>query len=957
MNRPPTGTVTFLFTDIEGSTKLAQQYPEALPVLLTRHNEILQRSIEAQNGYVFQIVGDSFSAAFSSAFDALNAAIDAQRCLMTEAWSPAPVRVRIGIHTGTAHPDGENRYSGYATLALTQRIMSAGHGGQTLLSAATRELVRDLLPEDAKLLDMGERRLKDLLRPEHIFQLNASGLPINFPPIKTLDSFPNNLPTQLTSFIGREKEILEVKQELDEHRLVTLIGSGGTGKTRLSLQVAVEVLEKFDHGVWFVELAALSDPNQIPQTILSALDISEQAGNPSIEILSEYLYEKNALIVLDNCEHLIEASAKVVNTLLNAAAGLKILASSREALGVNGEVSYPVPSLSLPDIKQLPVFEQLSQYEAVRLFIDRASLGSPHFDVDKDNAPFIAQVCFRLDGIPLAIELAAARVKVMSVEQISQRLDDRFRLLTGGARTSLPRQQTLRALIDWSYDLLSEDERLLLRRLSVFAGGWTLEAAEEVCDGDGIDPYEVLDLLSQLVNKSLVIVVNGSKNKETRYRMLETIRQYAREKLMESGQSERLRDRHFDYYLKWARQAEEEFFGSRKLYWMIWLDSEWDNLRAAVEWSIETNPQECLDLVNCLAYFLSDNWHVSDMENWLSQLLLHLANSARTASRARALLHWAQAIIVGASHVEAASPHSLLEEALSIYQELGDKQGIALCTMQNGHFYAWQGEPHKGSPLLEEALNMFREMDDRPRIAIALRLLGFSLESYKTEAKLTYMQESMALYRELGDVSGMIEVLKQLGAIELRRGHFETAHTWLDEAQSILQEHAASLGISKTVSYDVGDLAFYEGHYELAQKFYEECLAWAERVVSSVSIGYAKVRLGYLYLRRGELQKAAQNFHDALQLFRKTGNLYGIHFTLEGFAGQAVVESQWQKAALLYAYTAKQTIGSRPPVELVSVDRDLAAIRANLTENEFVSLQAEGSTMSQEQAIALVLEY
>jgi len=435
MSNLPSGTVTFLFTDIEGSTKLSQQYRDAMPALLARHNQILHQAIEAHNGYVFQVVGDSFAAAFHSASDALNAALDAQRNLHHESWTPALIKVRMGIHTGAAQlqlESNDNPYSGYATLASTQRIMSAGYGGQILLSGATRELVRNTLPTYSELLDLGEKRLKDLLRPEHIYQLNISGLPSTFPPLKTLDAFLNNLPTQFTSFIGRENEIAELKQELDKHRLVTLTGSGGTGKTRLSLQVAAELLEKFDHGVWFVELAPLADPDLIPQTILSAIGMQEQQGKAPLEVLKEYLHEKQTLIVLDNCEHLIEASAQVVNTLLNAAPKLKVLASSREALGVKGEASYPVPSLSLPNPKHLPDLDQLSHYEAVRLFIDRALLVQPHFAVTNDNAPAVAQICHRLDGIPLAIELAAARLKMLSPEQIAVRLDDAARGQSAG---------------------------------------------------------------------------------------------------------------------------------------------------------------------------------------------------------------------------------------------------------------------------------------------------------------------------------------------------------------------------------------------------------------------------------------------------------------------------------------------------------------------------------------------
>ncbi|HJS19691.1 MAG TPA: adenylate/guanylate cyclase domain-containing protein, partial [Anaerolineales bacterium] len=827
----PSGTVTFLFTDIEGSTRLAQQHPDQMPALLARHNEILTRTIQAHQGTVFQVVGDAICASFSSANDALEAALEAQRQLQEEAWRPAPIKVRMGIHTGTVYLNGDNEYSGYATLALSQRVTNAGHGGQILLSSAARELVRDSPPKDAELVDLGERRLKDLLRPEHLYQLNASGLPSTFPPLKTLDSFPNNLPTQLTSFIGREREITEVKQELHERRLVTLTGSGGTGKTRLSLQVAAELLGQFPHGIWFVELAPLADPELIPQTILASIGINEQAGKPPIDLLMEYLRGKISLIILDNCEHLIEASARVTDTLLNAAPELKVLASSREALGIKGELSYPVPSLSSPDIKHLPVIDKLSQYEAVRLFIDRASLVSPHFVVDKDNAPYIAQICHRLDGIPLAIELAAARVKMLSVDQISERLDDRFRLLTGGARTALPRQQTLRALIDWSYDILSENERLLLCRLSVFAGSWTLEAAEAICVGDGIELFDVLDLLSQLVNKSLVVVIEKPQTSESslsaqgplRYRMLETIRQYAREKLLEAGQGKRIRDSHFDYYLHMAKQLVSEFFGAKELVWLVWLDDEWDNLRAAVEWSLETHPEAGLELVNCLGYVFLDNLNnLTDIQNWLHQLLSHPLNSTRTLIRARGLLHWAW--YANANYETSVRIQSMIDESISIYEELGDRNGLA-----HGYLGAALAAENieTGLTYFEKALALLHETKDRVWTGFALLYFGWLIETQDYARKLESLEESLAIYRELGFISGMIEALKQLGALAIRERNFELAHLRLDEGLSILQEHASVLGNSITMSYDLGDLAYYEGNYELARIYYEDCLSWA----------------------------------------------------------------------------------------------------------------------------------
>ena len=960
----PIGTVTFLFTDIEGSTRLSQEYPEAMPALLKRHDEILIKSIQAHNGRIFRNIGDAFCAAFSSAGDAVKAAIQTQQLLLHEAWSPAPVKVRMGLHTGTIQLSGEYEYLGYATLALCQRVMSAGHGGQVLLSNAARELVRDSLPGESELLDLGERRLKDMLRPEHLYQLIAPGLPPTFPPLKTLDSFPNNLPAQLTSFIGREKEISEVKQELRGHRLVTLTGSGGTGKTRLSLQVVSELLDQFPDGIWFIELAPLSDPELIPQTILSTIGLNEQAGKPAIELLKEYLRDRRSLIVLDNCEHLIDASAKVTDILLNAAPDLKILASSREALGVRGELSYPVPSLSSPDINNLPVAEKLSQYEAVRLFIDRASLVSPNFIVDKDNAPFIAQICHRLDGIPLAIELAAARVKMLSVEQISNRLDDRFRLLTGGARTALPRQQTLRALIDWSYDILSANERLLLCRLSVFAGGWTIEAAEEICAGEGIDSYDVLELLTQLVNKSLVVVIEKpqtnlkplSSRGDLRYRMLETIRQYGHEKLFEDGEGEKIRARHFDYYLKKAKYLLPEFFGPKELVWMVWLDEEWDNLRAAVEWSLESRPDAGLEMVNCLGYLSLDNLNnMTDMLDWLWELLAHQANSARTATRALGLLHWAW--YANANYERySAQVQAMNEESISIYEELGDKNGLA-------HAYVGMAltapTVEIGKSFFRKGIALLRETNDKVWIAYALRYFGWMLETQDFASKLSSLQESLAIYRKLGFTSGIIEALKQLGALAIRERNFELAHLRLDEGLAILQANSYILGNSITMSYDLGDLAYYEGDYGLAKIFYENSLSWANQKCLPHSAAWANARLGYLYKQLDDKMNARLYYREALKPNLSGKSMEGVSFILEGLASLAVLEGQCEKALKLFSWSTslREWRGEfRPPVEQAAVDRDLAAIRSLLSDDEFYNFYGEGSMMSMDQALALALE-
>ncbi len=478
----PTGTVTLLFTDIEGSTKLWEEHPEQMRTSLARHDSLMRRAITDANGYVFKTIGDAFCAAFSTAADAVDAVLSAQLAIVSEPWPDGtPIGVRIALHTGAVESrDGD--YFGQPVNRVS-RLLSTGHGGQALLSLATCEQVRDNLPDGATLTSLGEHRLKDLGRLETVYQLLYPGLPEDFPPLRSLNSpeLPNNLPQQPTSLIGREREIEEVKKLVGAHHLVTLTGSGGCGKTRLSVQVAADMLNGEGDGVWLVELASLSDPSLVPQAVANVLGVKEEAGKPISQTLVDWLKKKKLLIVLDNCEHLLEECAKLADAIIRSCPTVRILASSREALGIAGEQSYRVPSLATPDPKQAYTVERLSQYASAQLFLDRARMARPDFEITNANAPALVSLCHHLDGIPLAIELAAARVRSLSVEEIDDRLQDRFRFLTGGSRTALPRQQTLRALIDWSYDLLSEKEKTLLCRLSVFAGGWTLEAAEAVC--------------------------------------------------------------------------------------------------------------------------------------------------------------------------------------------------------------------------------------------------------------------------------------------------------------------------------------------------------------------------------------------------------------------------------------------------------------------------------------------
>ncbi|HSN77057.1 MAG TPA: AAA family ATPase, partial [Anaerolineae bacterium] len=482
----PSGTVTFLFTDIEGSTRLWERQPKAMAAAMARHNAILRHAVESNGGQVFRTAGDAICAAFATAAPAVAAAAAAQQALFAEAWPvDAQLPARVALHSTEAEPE----HGDYATGGLNRlgRLLAVTHGGQTLLTQATEQLARDHLPPGASLLDLGQHRFRDLTQPDRIFQLAIADLPASFPPLKTLDAISNNLPAQLTSFVGRERELEQLVARLSPSpgraggrgvRLLTLTGPGGTGKTRLSLQAAAEMLEHFPDGVWFVELAPVSDPALVAQTIAAALRLSEVASRPVDALLADYLRDRRLLLVLDNCEHLIDECARLADKLLRACPAMHILASSRESLGIAGEAVFKVPSLAMPDSQALPPLDELAHFDSVQLFTERAASVQPGFRLTAQNASAVAQISCRLDGIPLALELAAARVRSMSPEQIAARLDDRFRLLTGGSRAAVQRQQTLQALIDWSYDLLSPQECTLLRRLAVFASGWTLEAAE-----------------------------------------------------------------------------------------------------------------------------------------------------------------------------------------------------------------------------------------------------------------------------------------------------------------------------------------------------------------------------------------------------------------------------------------------------------------------------------------------
>lgn len=799
MSALPTGTVTFLFTDIEGSTRLWQQHPEPMKQALLRHHALLQQSIESSNGYVFQIVGDAFCAAFHTAAGGVAAALAAQRALAAEPWGETgPIRVRMALHTGTAdlhageHKAGE--YMSGLTLSHTARLLSVAHGGQILVSNATQELVRNDLPSLVELRNLGLHRLRDLTRAEHIYQVVAQRLPDRFPALRSLEVVPNNLPRQLTTFIGREREIAEAKRLLAETHLLTITGPGGSGKTRLSLEIGARLLSEYPDGVWLVEFAHLADPARVPQVLATALSVREEADRPLLVTLVDHLRPKRVLLLLDNCEHLIDACAGLADTLLRGCPEVKILPSSREALGLTGEVVFRVPPLSLPDSRLVPALERLAEYEAVRLFVDRAIAVKPDFTLTDDTAAAVVQICRRLDGIPLAIELAAARVRTLSVQQITAHLDERFRLLTGGSRTALPRHQTLRGLIDWSYGLLSEAERELFRRVSVFVGGWTLEASVAVCAGVDVDRYDIVELLGRLVDKSLCLI--DGEGSDPRYRLLETIRQYGFEKLAETSEGQVVRARHRDFYLGFAEDAEPRLQGPEQVAWLQRLEADHDNLRAALRWSLDCDETEAaLRLGSALSLFWDTHGYVREGREWLDELLAHARERPTSTVTARRALG---KVLDAASRTRARwsefpQATEFLTQGLAVWRELGDKRGIAEALNNLAVGATQSGDRVRARVLVAESLALFRELSDKRGTAHALNNLA---EILRGDGDLpgarALFEESVPLFEAIEERRGLSHALDNLGGILTAQGDYGTAEALYSRSRRLARSSATT---------------------------------------------------------------------------------------------------------------------------------------------------------------------
>jgi predicted ATPase/class 3 adenylate cyclase len=819
---PPTGTVTFLFTDIEGSTKMWEQDATTMQQALARHNEILRSAIEELGGYVFKTVGDAFCCAFPTAPDALEAALEAQLLLSAQEWGE-PLLVRIAMHTGAAEEkDGD--YFG-PPLNRVARLLSAAHGGQVLVSLPTQELVRDQLQPGTTLRDLGEHRLKDLYRPERVFQVEAPGLPNEFPPLRTLENAPNNLPLQPTIFIGREREVGEVRARLlrPEVRLLTLTGPGGTGKTRLALQVAAEVLEEFKDGVFFVPLSTVGDPGLVAPAIAGTLGLTDVGDKPLVESLKDHLRERRMLLVLDNLEQVMEATT-LLDELIAAAPGLKLLATSRAPLRLYGERNFPVPPLSMPNPRRLPDVRTLSQYEAVRLFVERAQDAKPDFEITSENAPAVAEICVRLDGLPLAIELAAARIRLLTPQAMLSRLSSRLKVVTGGARNLPERQRTLRGAIEWSHDLLDYDERVLFARLSVFAGGRTLEAIEAICDAEGDLSMDVLDGVESLVEKSLLRQEEGVGG-EPRFVMLETVHEYAREKLEASREAEEIRRLHIEYFLTLSEEAEPEIGGPRQGEWLERLEAEHDNMRSALSWALGGGDVLLgLRLAGALWPFWLFRGYLSEGIGWLEEALrsgTELPKQVRVK-----ILEGAGAIEnYRGNHQRSAT---FLEESTALYREVEDRQGLSRALNSLGHTAADLGDWRRAEALYREAGALGRELGDRERVFASLLNLGWASlcqEDYGRAAEAC--QEALVVAHDMKNKVGTAMVSANMGWVALGQGNPARAAELFTESLVLSREFEDQLNTAEFLEGMAG-VAGAEGEGERAARLYGAAQALRE---------------------------------------------------------------------------------------------------------------------------------
>ncbi len=1003
----PTGIATLLLADVEGSTRLWESQPDEMTAALARLNHTVSEVIAAYGGVrpVEQGEGDSFVAAFARASDAAACALELQRAPL------APIRLRIGVHTGEVQLRDEGNYAG-STINRTARLRDLAHGGQTVLSGATQDMVVDRLPAGAWMTDLGTHPLRDLPRPERVVQLCHPDLRNEFPPLRTPKSLGvHNLPVQLTSFVGREAEIDDVCRLLADSRLVTLTGAGGAGKTRLAVEIAARIASEFGDGVWYVDLAPIIHPVAVPVTVARALGLPDQQGRSTMDTLLRFVRDRQLLVVIDNCEHVLDATAELVMALLGGAPGLTVLATSREPIGVTGEATWRVPSLALADA-------------AIELFADRARLAQAGFTIGSDNAATVAEICGRLDGMPLAIELAAARVRALSLAEILEGLHDRFRLLTGGARTAVRRQQTLRASVDWSHALLSEQEQVLFRRLAVFLAGFDLDAAQAVAGGGDVERYQVLDQLTLLVDKSLVVAENTSGR--TRYRLLETVRQYALEKLAESGEADAVRARHRDHYTAMAAllDAPARTDYERRV---EQAEEEMDNLRAAFVWSLESGDVgRSLELATSLqplwftrgrireglAWFdaalrggAAPHLDVADavcagaladkavLDAWVTaKSSMDLAQQALTTARELGdpvlLTRALTACGVVASYYDREVAQSYYSEAIGLARAIGDRWRLSQILALQAQGAAIAGDPFASRAAAEEGRDLADAIGDRANsrqcrfwlglaqgasgdLAGGLRQLGevaaeceaahdemWRVSSLGSRATVLAYQGEAAAARAAAEAT--LEAGAGLGEMFVGMGYQVMALAALADGDGARAQEACEAAWKHiSVLGEMGAMWRYWGaEAALAGGDLAAARGWADDAVSATKglyLSWALTGRARVLMAQGEQKQAESDAHDALTRAAEIQLLVCVPDPLEVLADLACKAGSHREATRLFG--AAQTIRQRTGVVRFKVyepayQASVTALRDTLGEKDFNATWAAGAALSTEEAIA-----
>lgn len=909
------GTISLVFTDIDGSTRLLAQLGDAYAMLLDDHHRLVGTAMEAQGGERVDAAGDGLFFSFPTAKGALVACIEAQRAVSEHDWpQAAEVKVRMGLHTG----EPLSATTGYVGIDVHRaaRISSAAHGGQILVSGTAHSLIGPTLPDGVSMRDLGDHRLKDLVTPERLYQAMAPGLTADFPPVRSLETLPNNLPRQLSSFVGRVQEIADAEERLSHTSILTLTGPGGVGKTRLALEVGAHLVDAYDDGVWFIELGALSDGALISATIASELKLKPTPDGPMSTLVQE-LAKRRMLLILDNCEHLLDPLVETVGELMRHCPDLRVLATSREGLGMAGEALMPVPSMSVPAPSEpgdAQALERLTECDAARLFLERARAVNPSFALTNENAASVTQICRRLDGIPLAVELAAARVRSLPPQQIAARLDDRFRLLTGGSRTALPRHRTLRAAFDWSFDLLPAAEQVLLCRLSVFGGSLSLEAAEGVCGGGPVNRDDVLDLLSYLVDKSLLMPEEGST--EARYRMLETIRDYAQERMSESGEAPAVYARHRDWFVMLVDQARAGFFaGPEQSAWLQRLSDDHDNLRAALQWTHEDpdGAEAELALASGLWRFWEIRGYLAEGSSWLERALARSGGEI-SVRRANALTGAAVLATQRGDHVAATAAH---EASLLLQRELGNPLAIAAACSNVASAAIEQGNFDRARDLYREAIGLSRAGGDLQGAAFSLINLAdlAARQGLDTEADELYA-ESIGTFEANGDLWGMAHATSRLALVSRRNGDLAAARVRYNDA----------LGLYRRI----GD----------------------RRAEARMLAG-----LGDVTAQEGDMAGATAVYRESLTLRGELGDRAGIASTLERLAG--VCEADPERAARLIGMAAglREAIGA--PLSATAraeLDQYVASLLRTLSPASLDAAMADGRRTPLDVAIAYASE-